>query len=118
MSALYQRYTPFQSPLYDTKDFHFTIQGFSVVVELNSHSMMRNKDRNIYESVVCLMVQEGFNHILDMKNNQRFILSSAEFDVSIVCVISSVGGEIIVSVVSSIDSKEPRNPHNTIQIAI
>ena len=118
MNALYERSTKFTSKLDSKKDIAITIDGVYTIIEFSYHSIKRGMERAIYESALVFMVQRGFDEILDLKNGERFIVIDKELRISFVGALNAVGTDIIISIVSAIDSAEPSNHRGTHEIAI
>lgn len=118
MSTLYARHTKFKSKLDIKKDVCIEIDGIPTVIEYSYHSIKRSKHRSIFEAAVTMMIQNAFDALLDLRNNERFIVIDRELCISVIGALKAVGGDIIISIVSVIDSDEPTNPHGTYTIAI
>jgi hypothetical protein len=118
MSTLYGRHTKFESKLDKKKDIYITIDGIPTIIEYSYHSIKRSKHRLIFEAAVTMMIQNAFDNILDLHNDERFIVIDSDLCISVIGALKAVGGDIIVSIVSVIDSDEPTNPHGTYTIAI
>lgn len=118
MRALNDRCTQFVSKLDFKKDICMNIEGVSTIIEFSFHGTNRSKQRAVYESASVLMVQRAFDEILDLKNGQRFLIIDKELCISVVGALNAVGTDVIISIVSVIDSAEPYNPHNTYEIVI
>lgn len=118
MSTLFEGYTKFESKIDNSKDICITIDGIPTVIEYSYHSIKRSKHRVVFESAVVMMIQNAFDEILDLHNDERFIVIDKELCISVIGSLRGVGGEIIISIVSVIDSDQPTNPYGTYTIAI
>lgn len=113
MSALYKRKTDFESTLFSKKSIGFSVQGIFTSIEYSYHSINRSNHRGIFESAIVHMIQEGFDEILDLHNHQRFILISRELGLSVIAALHFDVIDIVIDIVSVIDSTEPTNPYHT-----
>lgn len=118
MSTLSKRYSFIETNLDKAKDFYLNIEGFNVIIEFTLHSQKRGQKRRIYDNTVITMVRSGFYDIIELRNHEKFILSSYEFGVSLIGEIMSVGGDIVIKLVTSIDSPDATNPYGTPLIVI
>lgn len=114
----FKRHTEFKSKLTMCKSYEFDVDGFPLVIEMPLHAIKRHKHRGIYFSVVCDIIRKGFYDILDLRKGERFILTSKELGISVIGTMDVAGNDIVVWIVTVIDSVNPTNPHGTIQIAI
>lgn len=118
MSALYARCTQFDSKLTHYKDICLTIDGIPTIIEYSYHSIKQSKHRAVFEAAATMMVQNAFDELLDLRNDERFIIISLELGISVIGNMRAVGGDIVIGIVTVIDSTEPYNPHNTHTITI
>ena len=87
------------------------IEGFDAVLNFSTHATQRAKSRGVYASAVAYMVEKGFNHILELKQNTEFILIDEDMHVSAICEVESDGEDIIINIISVIDSYRPINKY-------
>lgn len=118
MSTLWARHTKFESKLEMKNDIFLTIDGIPTTIEYTYHSIKRSRHRAVFVSVVTHMIQSAFDDILDLRDGERFIVIDNELCVSVIGALKAVGGDILISIVSVIDSAEPTNPYGTHTIAI
>ncbi|MEX3713525.1 hypothetical protein ABFV99_14070 [Cytobacillus horneckiae] len=118
MSAFYPRNTNFESKLFSKKIVSLSIQGIYTSIEYSHHSIKRSKHRGVFDSAIVHMIQEGFDEILDLQNHQRFILINKELGLSIIGSLHCDGLDVVIDIISVIDSTKPTNPYNTFTIAI
>lgn len=118
MSTLTQRYSVLESKLDQSEDIFLTIQGIHIIIEYSFHGMEQSKHRSIYQAATVDMIQRGFNDIVDLQSGERFILVDNNLGISIIGAVRGIGGDILISVITTVDSTTPTNPHNTHTIAI
>lgn len=118
MRALYQRHSRLNSKLVSYKDICITIQGVPVIIEYSNHSLDQSKYRGIFESAATHMVKQAFEEIIDLHSSETFILVSHELGISLVASIRGIGGDVLVSIITAIDSAQPTNPYHTHTIAV
>ncbi|BCT30308.1 MULTISPECIES: hypothetical protein [Bacillus subtilis group] len=118
MSTLTKRHSKLESKLDKTIDISLTIQGIPTIIEYSYHSIERSNHRGIFRAAVTNMIQLGFDKILDLKSDERFILIDNELGISVVGNVKGFGGDILISIISVLDSTEPTNPYHTYTIAI
>lgn len=113
MSALAKRVSKIYSDIDRKKDYYLDIDGFHTIIEFSDHSIFRGKHRKVYDSSILDMVRNGFYDIIDLHKNERFILICEEYGVSLIGGVRSVGGDIVITLITQIDSANPTNPYNT-----
>ena len=118
MSTLYKRHTKFNSKLDKGRDFCLTINDVEVIIEFNHHSIKRGKERSVFGAAAVLMIQRAFDDILDLANDERFIIIDTEMHISIIGAIKGVGQDILVSVISVVDDVFPHNPRGAMEVVI
>lgn len=118
MRALAKRHSQINSKLDKTPDHCFTKFGFDSVITFRRHALKRKQHRTILHANVVWMVKKGFEEILDLKHEQEFILTNTELDMSVVGCVSCTGSDIVIRIITVIDSAEPRNEQQTLMIAV
>lgn len=118
MRALAKHHTKIDSKLEQTADYCFTMFGFDAVIVFRNHALKRKKHRSIIHANVVYMVKKGFEQVIDLKSETEFILTNTELNMSVVGCVSCAGSDIVVRIITVIDSAEPRNERGTLKIAI
>lgn len=115
----YSRYTKFTSYLHSTRDFKIrTEDDLEVTLEFNLHGDNRSQEREVLHSTVLYMVQRQLESILDLTDGSRFIITDSELGISIVGGVAAVGLDLVVSIISAVDSPDIYNPHETVVFAM
>ncbi|UOE58107.1 hypothetical protein [Cytobacillus oceanisediminis] len=117
MDAFAKRYTKINSRLDKSEDVILSIDGFDVVISYMQHAIERKKNRQIFKSSVSYMIESAFDQLLDLKKEAEFVLTSDEFGISVVGAMSYTGVDIVIRVITVIDSATPYNRH-TLEIAV
>lgn len=112
------RSTNLISKLDGARDISINVEGIDAIIEFSYHGQKRGHEGELLDSAIVFMVQRAFNEILDLKHGKQFLIKDEELDMSIVGQVRVERYDIIISVVSAINSAEPRNPYHTLEIAI
>lgn len=119
MSALAVRdYVDFNSKLVSVDESWLNIEGYSVLVDFSYHAFKQRKNREIVKAAVTYTIEKAFSHFFGMDNNERFVIIDHEMDYSVVASFYQDGGEMVVSVISVIDTVNPFNGSNTHTIEV
>lgn len=118
MSTLWARHTKFESKLDQKEDIYIEIDGIPTIIEYSSHGIERSKHRSIFQAVVTMMIQNAFDELLDLKNGQKFMIIDSELGITVIGVMEPCGLDVVIPIISVIDSAEPTNPHGTYTIAV
>jgi len=98
--------------------YEVTIGGTLLTVEITGHAAWRKVGRSIEEQAIYMSVQKGFEHIKTLINGERFILVDSEFLCSIIGQVHFYSGEVVVDIITVVDSMEPTNPKGTAEFYI
>ena len=118
MSTLYPRHSKLDSKIDRTEDIALNINGFSTIIEYSYHAIQEIGYRSIYVSAVTHIIQMAFDELLDLKYGDKFMITDNELGLTVVGVMEPSGLDIIIPIVSVIDSARPTNPHGTLIIAV
>jgi hypothetical protein len=120
MSALlaYEPLINFASPLICEDEVELNIEGYDVLCEFSTHAFNQRKNREIFKSACAWTVEKAFSHFFGLENHERFIIIDRELDISVVASFYQSGGEMVVSIITVIDSNEPNNPYDTYTIEV
>lgn len=95
------------------KDVFLSIDGFPVIINYSLHSLKRAKLRGVYLNSIVEMIKNGFYSILDLRAGERFILISEEYRISLIGGMHTAGSDIVIDVITTIDSDKPTNYKGT-----
>ena len=112
------RSTNLISKLDGVRDTDIIVDGISAIIEFSYHGQKRGKERDMIENAMVYIIQRAFHSIIDLKHGERFLLIDYELDMSIVGVVEVDGRDIIIGIVSAVDSATPHNPQDTLEIVV
>lgn len=94
------------------------IGGIELSVEITGHGAWRRVGRSVMESTVYATVEKGLDHIKSLSNGERFLLIDSEYLHTIIGAVYFYGKEIVVEVITIVDSLEPTNPRGTAEFRV
>lgn len=95
-----------------------TIGGYELSVEITGHGAWRKVGRSVQESAIYMTVEKGFEHLGSLTHGDRFLLIDSELLHTVVGAVYFYGNEVVVEVITVIDSLEPTNPKGTAEFYI
>ena len=95
------------------KDVFLNIDGFPVIINYSLHSLKRAKLRGVYLNSIVDMIKNGFDYILDLRAGERFILISEDYRISLIGCMHTAGSDIVIDIITTIDSDQPTNYKGT-----
>lgn len=117
-SSTLLRSTNLISKLDGARETDIIVDSIPAIVEFSYHGQKRGKEREVIENAMVYMIQRAFHSIIDLKHGERFLLTDRELDMSLVGGIHADGTDIIISIISTVDSAFVHNPFDTLEIAI
>lgn len=104
--------------LFGAKEINLVLEGFDTIIEISRHAIQKQTHRAIYESSIITMIEEAFPSLFGIQDNERFIITSFEFGISVIGSVYQDYGSLFIDIITVIDSITPTNPYNTFVIEL
>lgn len=98
--------------------YYNKINGYKFSVEITGHGAWRKVGRGVQESAIYMTAEKGFEYITTLSHGERFLLIDPELLHTVVGAVYFYGDEVVVEVITVIDSLEPTNPKGTAEFYV
>ena len=97
----------------DGNGYRNKIDIYDLNVEITGHGAWQKVGRSIQESAIYMTVEKGFDDIKELFNGERFLLIDTDLMHTVIGAVYFYGTEIVVEVITVVNSIEPTNPKGT-----
>lgn len=99
-------------------EYRNKINGYEFSVEITGHGAWRKVGRCVQESAIYMTAEKGFEQIKTLSHGERFLLIDPELLHTLVGAAYFYGNEVVVEIITVIDSLEPTNPRGTAEFYV